>query len=187
LRISEAGLRAAAGRQRVIAGDPQSATRDPQWGNPQSAIRNPQLGVTLIEMLVVVAIIAIAGAIVLPGVTTGLENLKLRTTAERLGNTFRFARETALRRQVICQVTVDPQRRTVALEQVSAERGPASAAGTRSWEMPAGIQVRLERARAFVFAPGGGPNISLTLVNSRGRAALVELDVLTGLPRVSMP
>jgi len=162
----------------------------------QSAIRNPQpvpaqsgsaiAGVTLLEMLVVLAIIAIAGAVVFPSITSGLETVRLRTTAERLGSTFRFARETALYRQAICQVTVDPERQMVSLEEIN-PRQPA-ASRLRNWELPPEVRADIPRAGVYIFAPdGGGPEIRLVLRNSRGRTALVELDVLTGLPKVTMP
>lgn len=150
-------------------------------------VRNPQsaIGVTLIELLIVVAIIGIVGAVVVPGVTSGLDTVRLRTTAERLGNTFRFARESALHRQVVCQVTVDPARQTVSLEEIDV-RHPA-ASRLRSWEIPVGVTVNVPEARAFIFGPdGGGPEVKLVLRNSRGRKALVEVDALTGLPQVTM-
>jgi len=144
-----------------------------------------QSGVTLMEMLVVLTIIAIAGAIVYPSVGSGLDNVRLRTTAERLGSTFRFARDTALHHEVVCQVTVDPEQQRVSLEEIDA-RHPA-ASRLRSWEMPPGVRVDLQRAGIYIFGPdGGGPEIKLALRNSRGRTALVEVDPLTGLPQVTV-
>ena len=127
----------------------------------------------------VLTIIAVMAGVVFPGVTAGLDTLRLKSTADRLASTFRFARERALRRQTVCQVTVDPARRAVELEDL----GPSPY--RRSWELPQQIVLRPERVRTFVFPPdGASPHIGLTLANSRGRTASVEFDLLSALPRV---
>ena len=147
-------------------------------------------GITLLEVLVVLTLIALMGGVVFPAVTAGLDTLRLKSTADRLANTFRYARERALRRQTVCQVTVDPARRVVEFEDLGA------GAYRRSWDLPQEIMLRPgaassaptpERARAFVFPPDGGtPQIGLTLANARGRTASVEFDLLSALPRVRM-
>jgi prepilin-type N-terminal cleavage/methylation domain-containing protein len=141
-------------------------------------------GVTLIEILVVITIIAVAGALVMPSIGAGLDNLRLRTTAERLASTFLYARERAIRRQTICQVRVDPQNMIVELDELTAEGAQGA---HRSWELPAGVEVKEDHARAFVFSPdGAAPRLDLTLANSRGRTARIQFDPLTALPLVEV-
>ncbi len=136
-------------------------------------------GMTLVEVMVVVTIVAIAGAAILPSVAAGLDSLRLKSTADRLANTFRYAREHALRMQVVCQVTVDPQKNRVEMQALGRQ------VVRREWEMPAEITVREYRPRTFVFTPdGGSPRVQITLENPRGRTAVVEMDVLTALPSV---
>lgn len=138
-------------------------------------------GVTLLEMLVVLAIVAVMGGVVFPSVSVGLDNLRLRSTADRLASTFRFARERALRRQTVCQVTVDPERKVVELEDVGRGAEPYR----RSWPLPDDIGVRLERPRTFIFPPDGGmPRADIQLANRRGRTASIEFDFLSALPLV---
>ncbi len=150
--------------------------RTQMWpaGNNKHASR----GITLMELLVALTIMALVGGVLYPSVVAGLDTLRLKSAADRLANTFRFARERALRRQTVCQVTVDPAGGLVAVEDAGAEPY------RRSWEMPRGVVVREERRRTFVFPPdGGAPHIGLTLANARGRTASVEFDLLSALPR----
>ena len=133
----------------------------------------------------VITIVAVVGGVVFPSVTAGLDTLRLKSTADRLANTFRFARDRALRRQTICQVTVDPKQRRVEFEDLGLAAASESEPYRRSWEIPPEIIVRLERARTFVFPPdGGNPHVDITLANARGRTAAVEFDFLSALPRV---
>ena len=142
-------------------------------------------GITLLEMVVVLTIIAVLGAIVFPSVTAGLDTLRLKSAADRLANTFRYARVRALRQQTVCQVTVDPERRRVELEDLKGAAASGKPSYQRSWQLPPGIVVEPRRMRTFVFPPDGGtPQVALRLINARGRAATVEFDVLTALPRV---
>src|SRR6266404_5521520 len=68
-------------------------------------------GVTLIEMLVVMTLIAMLAAVAAPSVGSGIETVRLRTTAERLAATLRTARGRAIRTRHYMQVSVDPQTR----------------------------------------------------------------------------
>lgn len=146
-----------------------------------------QRGITLLEMVVVLTILAVVGGVVFPSVTAGLDTLRLKSTADRLANTFRYARERALRRQTVCQVTVDPERHRVEFEDVGMATASGNQSYRRSWELPLGIVVEPRRTRTFVFPPDGGtPRIGIQLANERGRTATVEFDVLTALPRVRL-
>lgn len=136
---------------------------------------------TLIEVMVVITIIAIMGAVVFPSVSGGFNNLRLKTSAERLGNTFRYARERALRTHRVCQVTVDPERGSV--EMYAPGRPPYRG----HWELPPSVSFRAERVRSYVFTPdGAAPQIDVVLANDRGRTASVRFDLLTGLPQVEI-
>ena len=142
-------------------------------------------GITLLEMVVVLTIIAVLGAIVFPSVTAGLDTLRLKSAADRLANTFRYARVRALRQQTVCQVTVDPERRQVELEDLGRAAPGTKPSYRRAWRLPPEIAVEPRGMRTFVFPPDGGtPQVALRLVNARGRAVTVEFDVLTALPRV---
>jgi general secretion pathway protein H len=144
-------------------------------------------GVTLLEVLVVVTVIGIIAGIAYPGVTSGLDNLRLKSVADRLAHTFRHARDLAQQRQTVCQVTVDPELRLVEFEDLAAALEGGVGGEPRRWEVPPEITVRLDRRRAFLFAPdGGAPRIDVVLANSRGRTARVSFEPLSGLPLVEM-
>lgn len=144
-------------------------------------MRNKAGGITLVEVLVVLVIISIMGALVFPRVTAGLDTLRLKSTADRLANTIRGARERALRRQTVCQVTVDAARRIVEVEDL---RDPRY---RRTWDIPDEVTVRQERPAVFLFGPdGSGPEVRLALANQRGRTASIGFELLTALPRVEV-
>jgi len=151
----------------------------PECGMRSEAAQRAR-GVTLLELMVVITLIAVAGGLVFPSVSAGLDRLRLKSAAERLAATLRYAREHALHRQTVCQVTVDPERRVVEFEELGGDGGRR-----RSWELPPEIAVRAERPRALLFSPDGGvPRLHLELVGARGRTATIEFDFLTALPQV---
>src|SRR5437773_10627062 len=98
-----------------------------------------QSGITLIEMLVVMTLLGIVAAIAGPSVGSGVETVRLRSTAERLAATFRTGRNRAVRARHYMEVSVDPQARLVELRDLESSR-PVD-----SWEIPPTIQVKSEK------------------------------------------
>lgn len=70
--------------------------------------RGRQAGVTLIEMLVVVAIIGVMAGISYPSITAGLESLRLTAAADSVASLFNDAANYAQRRQEWVEIRVSP-------------------------------------------------------------------------------
>jgi prepilin-type N-terminal cleavage/methylation domain-containing protein len=126
--------------------------------------RTGQLGFTLIELIVVLAVVAIATAFVLPSVGRGSQNLQLRTEAKRVAALLREARLQAVSQHRATHVALDRTRSTVSLTVGEADDP------YRTVELPAGLRVTVavggdkltfssrgltRETRWMVEAPGG--------------------------------
>ena len=76
----------------------------------QRSRSSSQRGLTLIEILVTVAIIAVMVGISYPTFTRGLDGIRLRTSVSRAGTFFNRARQEAARSQGPVQFIVDPEK-----------------------------------------------------------------------------
>ena len=144
-------------------------------------------GVTLLELLVVVALASLLIAVVFPSVGAGLRTLELRSSAQRLAAAARFARDQAIHRQRFFQLEIDSEHRTVSVLDV--ERGER-----RSFELPASVQVekvlpeegsKLSPTRQFLFSPDGGSPPFQVVLGNQSRQVTVSADPLTGFPKVA--
>lgn len=155
-------------------------------GNKMSH-RTGAAGVTLLELLVVIALASILLAVVFPSVGSGLATLELRSSAQRLAAAARYARDQAVYRQRPFQLEIDGEAGTVAVVDLEGR-------SRRSFEFPASVRVgqiltpegeSTERTQRFLFLPdGGAPPFEVILGNQR-RQVTVFNDPLTGSQRVS--
>ena len=135
-------------------------------------------GITLIELLVVMTLVALLAAVVAPSVGSGVDTVRLRSSAERIAATFRIAHERAARTHHYMEVSVDPQSRAVELRDL--EGGSVSA-----WEIPNTIEVQSKRPLTFLVYPDGGSQVMrVGLRNQRGRQVEVASDPFTMFPTV---
>jgi len=152
-----------------------------------------EAGVTLLELLVVVALASVLLAVVFPSVGAGLRTLELRSAAQRLAASARYAREQAIHRQRFYELEIDAEAGTISVGDIERTGTDASSRARRSFELPA--SVRVERItpeepgspprRRFLFSPdGASPAFEITLSNDR-RQAVVTSNPLTGFPKVT--
>jgi len=143
-------------------------------------------GVTLMEMLVVIALASILLAIVFPAVGSGLGSLELRSAATRLAAAARFARDQAVYRQKAFQLQIDAGAGTVAVADLEG-------ADRHSFELPGSVRVAQvlpaedgltsPLRRFFFFPDGAAPDFEVTLANSRRQMVIVG-DPLTGTAKI---
>jgi prepilin-type N-terminal cleavage/methylation domain-containing protein len=146
----------------------------------------PERGVTLLELLIVVTLIALMTGISYPSVASGVDSLRLRSASDGIVGFLNTAIDRADRRQQVIQVWISPR------DNLMTARSPDQEF-SRRFELPATVrilsvqpraQTATDEPRAFLFYPGGTvPPIGVEIVNQAGRRRLVRIDPITGVPR----
>ena len=149
--------------------------------------RRNERGVTLIEALIVVALIAMIAGLSFPSISSGLDTLRLRSTSDSIVSFLNIALDHADRRQQAVEVVISPR------ENVMLSR-TADLGFSRRLELPSQIQILSvqpalpsgidpELPRRFLLYPGGSvPRIGIEISTLRGRRRLVSVDPITGSP-----
>jgi prepilin-type N-terminal cleavage/methylation domain-containing protein len=144
-------------------------------------------GVTLIEMLVVVAIIALVVGITFPSVASGVETMRLNQASNDLVTFFNDALVRAGRRELAVEITISKTARTLSM-------ASPGASGEKKIELPQGIGIvrvlpepeqETDAPRRFMVYPGGPPpGVGVEISNSRNVHRIVRVDPITGVPRI---
>lgn len=148
-------------------------------------------GVTLVEMIAVVAIIGLIAAISFPALGAGLDSIRMVSASDSIVAFLNAGLNRAERRQQGVEITVSVAENN--LQMRSTEPG-----FLRIVEMPEGV--RIERVlpplanglteaerRFFLFPAGAIPRIGLEMVNRRGARRIVRVDATTGVAQVERP
>jgi prepilin-type N-terminal cleavage/methylation domain-containing protein len=165
-----------------------------------TALRRRNPGFTLIEIVVVLLIVAVATAFALPNFLAPRDDDDLTAAARRIDTLFRLARDSAARSGVAMAVAIDSASGAVWLlpervEEIEPEpfstRRPTPPAGTtrrssgfdagESLELPATVKLELGTARArFLFTPSGAAWGDTLVLRTTMRAMTITLDPWTG-------
>ena len=117
-----------------------------------AARRASMLGLTLIELMVTVAVLAVGLSLAAPSFTQQIGNYRLRTASESIINGLNYARAEAVRRNSPVSFTLDASGSGWAVAQVS----PATALQSRANGDSPGITAASTTAsRAVTFTPTG--------------------------------
>lgn len=152
--------------------------------------RRSESGVTLIEMLIVMAIIGIMAAVAYPGVTASMDSIRMRSATDSVATFLAQARTRLDRSQDAVLLTFDKS--TGRLEAQGAT--PASAV---QLALPEGISIlhiipeppgEPVPVRQVVLTPGATfPAFAIELLNRRGQRRLIRMDPLSSVPIVETP
>ncbi len=147
-----------------------------------------EAGVTLVEMLIVVALVGLIASISYPSVSAGLDSMRLRAASNEVVSFLNVALERAVRHQEVVEIRIAP------LENALSAR-TANGAFTRSADLadpvkilsvqpvPPGVDARV--MRRFLIYPGGSvPKIGVEIGTASGRKKMVSVDPVTGMPLV---
>lgn len=134
-------------------------------------------GITLIELLIVMAIVSLMLGIAYPNVTAGLEGIRLKTTVDRAASFWADARQRADRFQEVVQVTIDPEKSEV-------RAMSAHSLWKETFEIGDGLSFAApEKESSYMLYPGSpSPQFRLVLETASGGRSGLKVNILTGLP-----
>lgn len=145
-------------------------------------------GVTLLEMLVVVGIIAVLLGISYPSIANGMDSIRLATAADSVASFLNAAADRAERRHVVVELRIDKRRGELELRTPEAN-------SRKAMKLPDGITIREilpkllvtseEDSRNIYLYPGGTvPRIGIELATKKGARRIVQIDPITGAPEI---
>jgi prepilin-type N-terminal cleavage/methylation domain-containing protein len=144
-------------------------------------------GVTLVEMLIVVAIIGLMASISFPAVSSGIDSLRLAGASDSLVSFLNGALNRAERRQQVVEVAISTQDNALYMSSID----PGF---SRKLEMPSGVTILAvlpnlpgepEGPRRFLLLPGStAPRIGIELQNRKGTRRIVRVNPMTGVPEI---
>src|SRR5260370_25626655 len=145
-------------------------TRVPAPRLIKETVRRSQAGVTLIELVVVMAIISLLVGITYPCVAARLETVRLSSAADSVASFINAALNRVERRQEVIAMGISVKDNTIMLHS-------ADAAFERKLELPDGISIQAvlpqlpqadASARQVVLMPGGTtPRLGILIVNRK--------------------
>lgn len=137
-------------------------------------------GVTLLEMLIVVAIIAVISAISFPALTSGMAGIRLQSSSGELASFLTTSMNRVERHEEAAAIVITPKSNRLDVFTAASGEKPA-----RSWEAPSGVTVEGEGSHRYLLFPGGAfPRIALVLRNEKGARRSIEIDPVTAVPRI---
>ena len=139
-----------------------------------------QSGVTLIELLIVLMIIAVIAGVSFPALTSGLSSIRLSSASGSAASFLTTAMNRVDRREEAAAVVISPKENLLAVYTAASGEKP-----DRTLDMPKGIIIEGTEPRRFLLMPGGAaPRMTLVLQNDKGARSSVQIDPATGVPKV---
>ena len=174
-------------------------------GNSECGMEEPhpafeRRGFTLLELVVVLAIVALSVALVLPALETGLRHWRLQGAVQEVATLVRFTRNQAVARRKSLQVILDASRRVYWLDDAEApvldNPEQAGEKGIRLYALPtdlrfgslAGEPGPVRGRVGIVFFPkGNSTGGEIQVVDPRGKEYRLHVEPLTGRARIVEP
>ena len=149
---------------------------------------NSRSGVTLIEMIIVLAIVGLIAAITFPAVSTGLDTVRLSGSSDSIVSFLNSALNRAQRRQTPIEIYISIPENKIKL---------LASDLTRELEMPATIRIAKihpeiitadeNQTRSIVLYPGGAiPRFGIEIEGPRKARRIVRVDPITGVPQIEV-
>lgn len=144
------------------------------------SIAHQRAGVTLLEMLIVVAIIATLASISFPSLISGLAGVRLSSSAGDVASFFTSSMNRVERREQAAAIVVEPAKNRIAVFTSASGEKPAS-----ELSLPPGIVIDALEASRYMIYPGGAfPRISVVLKNDKGARRRIRIDPVTAVPQI---
>lgn len=144
-------------------------------------------GVTLIEMLIVMAIVALIAGMAAPSVSAGLDTLRLRSASDAMVGFLNTALARADTRQQVVEIVISPQEGllTATSGDHAFRKRLEIASPVKIFSVKPALAPELEdQPRRFLVYPGGTvPKMAIEIGFAEGRRRLVSVDPVTGVPQ----
>jgi len=143
-------------------------------------------GFSLFEILVVLALFALAAALVLPSFSGGMRGLQLQTSARDLITRMKQARSEAISQQKVFRIVLasDEKKSYYLLTNEYEEE-------LKSFDLPKGVSfVADDRVGSLIvsFYPNGRSSGAIfALSNEAGKQVVILVDTITGFAKVKRP
>jgi type II secretory pathway pseudopilin PulG len=145
-------------------------------------------GITLIDMIMVLAIVGLISAIAFPTVTTGLDTVRLSSASDSIVSFLNSALNRAQRRQTPIEIYISIPENKIKL---------LASDLTRELSMPETIRIAKlhpeiltpddNQTRSIVLYPGGAiPRFGIEIEGPRKARRIVRVDPITGVPEVEV-
>lgn len=140
----------------------------------------PHSGVTLLEMLIVVAIIATIASISFPALTAGLAGVRLSSSAGDVATFITTSMNDVERHEQASAIEILPKENRLATFTAASGEKPV-----RVYQPPTGVSIEGDDPHRYLLFPGGAfPKISVVLRNEKGARRSVEIDPVTAVPQI---
>ncbi len=145
-------------------------------------------GFSLLEIIVVMVVLALASVLVLPSLTSGLSGLELDAAARDMVTLMKKARSQAISEQKVFRVMlqISPDQPADAYSYVNEYEEEIKA-----FHFPSGVRILVEDSQSsgrISFYPNGrSSGFQFMLRNEQGKTLLVDVDPVTGFARLSRP
>ncbi len=136
-------------------------------------------GFSLMELVVVLAVLAIAAAVVAPGVGRTADGVRARAEVGAVAAFLRSAREHAVSRQQAIEVRVDDETHTLVMRQAG-HTGEAAVQATRAISSLLRIAADPPPPRVTFLAHGMSTGARFAIATPGPRAYVITVDALTG-------
>jgi len=144
-------------------------------------------GFSLLELIVVLVLLALAAGVVMPSFSRGLRGLQLETSGRDLMTRMRHARSQAIAKQKVFRIILrKDEDETVPDYYIFADEFEQQ---IRKFVLPEGVSVQTEDDVEFplrinFYANGRSSGATFSLKRETGRQMKIWVDPITGFPKV---
>lgn len=139
-----------------------------------------QSGVTLIEMLIVMMIIAVIAGVSFPALTSGLSSVRLSSASGSTASFLTAAMNRVERTETAAAIVIAPKENRLEMYTAASGEKPE-----KTLPMPQDVKIEGEEQKRYVLQPGGTfPRIALTLRSDKGLRRSIQIDPATGVPEI---
>jgi general secretion pathway protein H len=171
-------------------------------------------GFTLLELIVVLLIIGLMMALVTPRLVGSLTKMNLKTSAQKISSSLRYARSQAVAQQIIHQAVFDFEKNSVSvksekplndkdaysqaeIESSATDNRKAGDAGVETYFLPEGVKIKKaiianeeidSGSFSIEFYPAGNSSGgSVVLNDEKERRFQISVDFITGIINLTEP